>query len=189
MFKRISTTAGLAGLIVCLQAGTATAQQGDIELGIDLNLFTYTSVSSLDTLEFENVTSVSVPMPRFRVGYFLGDAFELEGSLLLDYVKVSGDDSEMDFIGTLAGLYHFGSDPYATRFFVGALGLFESYDPGAAASVSRFGLGGMVGAKLPISGNAAVRLEVDYVYRFEKSDDFLPATSDISLLAGFSFFL
>jgi len=183
----VKRTCGILAALTLLVTTGAWAQQGAVELGIDASVV-FSMQSDLDGFEAPNVTSVNVPEPRFRVGYFASDNVEIEGSVLFNYTKFEESDGITAF--DLAGgiNYHFGVDPQASRFYLTAFGVWSMFDPGEGDSLSQFGLGGGVGVKVPLTNQLAFRAEADYVYGFESADDGIPASSNIAGFFGFSFF-
>src|SRR5688500_4852625 len=119
-----------AGLAVAANAPMAQAQRGQprpIELGIDAAL-------AYDDGDNISRTSFTIPVPRFRVGFFMSDGISLEPFFSLQYARTEfeSDAFEQSVSVTQYDLglglrFHFASDrtrsqPYL-RPFVGISGL------------------------------------------------------------------
>ena len=153
----------------------SAAQEGRVELGMDAGLIV--SINS----DVDNTTSVSVPLQRLRVGFFLSDAISLEPTLALNILSGGGETATTIEAGGSI-LYHLRTDPTESRLYVrGGAGL--SYADIGDFSASQFGISGGVGIKTagdPIS----LRFEGVIGYNFE-NDDFVSSVP-IGVLAGVS---
>ena len=169
-----------------------TGAKRPIELGVDAAL----AYQSGDRVK---ATTLSIPISRFRAGFFLSDAVSFEPSVLLNYSHatfenpVTGDEStssgtsyDFDF----GFLFHFSADRTQgqtyIRPFVGLRGFSGETDSGASVSGSQgsFGLG--VGVKKPLVSRLAGRLELGFAHATD--DDDFPASNQIFLAFGLSFF-
>lgn len=179
----------IAGTIVPGSLGAQdTGPQRPIELGMDAAL----SYESRDNLK---VTALTLPVTRFRVGFFLSDALSLEPAVAFRYTRVTienpitGDDrtdSGTSYALSLGLLYHFRQDraqsqPYL-RPFVGFNGF-----SGDGNSGSQISLGGAFGMKIPLADRFGSRIEVGYTHRLENEPDFQSA-NELFLGFGLSFF-
>ena len=190
---RSVTLALAAGLAVAASTSVAQAQRGQprpIELGIDAAL-------AYEDRENSSLTSFSVPVPRLRVGFFVGDAVSLEPFFSLQYNRVEIDELDESFSATqydlgLGILFHFATDrtrsqPYV-RPFVGISGI--SADDGGEDdddSASQPVVGAGFGLKLPSSSRLGTRLEVGFARRFEDEPAF-QSSNQLFLSFGLSFF-
>jgi hypothetical protein len=175
--------------------GTAVAQARPIELGMDA-AFAY------DDGDDASVTSLTIPVPRLRVGFFIGDAVSLEPFFSLRYTRVNvdspvlGDETQSftEYDLGLGMLFHFASDrtrsqPYLRPFF-GIRGFssdddddFEEDDLSGTQPV----IGAAFGLKLPSTSRFGTRLEAGFARRFEDEPS-LEESNQIFLSFGLSFF-
>ncbi len=180
----LSVGAIVPGSLDAQDSGT----QRPIELGMDAAL----SYESRDNL---NVTALTLPVTRFRAGFFLSDALSLEPGVALRYNRVTienpitGDDrteSGTSYALSLGLLYHFRQDrtqsqPYL-RPFLGISGF-----TGDGNSGSQISLGGAFGMKIPLADRLGSRIEVGYTHRLENEPEF-QSGNEFFLGFGLSFF-
>lgn len=167
-----------------LTSQPAMAQaSGDIEIGGDAGL-----TISIFPDDIPNETSVSLPVQRVRVGFWLSDQMSVEPGIGFNWFDE--DDfsfTTLRFDGSI--LYHFGrvgaARPYLRG--TGAFDWIRFSDDVDSESFTQFGAGGGVGAKLPITGNLSFRLDGG-VTRFFENDDFFASTA-INALVGLSVFV
>ena len=186
----LALAAGLAFAATATPVEAQRSQPRPIELGIDAAL-------AYEDLDEVSRTSFSVPIPRFRVGFFIGDAISLEPFFSLQYNRLEVEDLDESFSATqydlgLAMLFHFAADrtrsqPYV-RPFIGISGLSTDdggEDDDTSASQPQVGLG--LGLKLPSSNRLGTRIEVGFARRFE-DEPALEASTQLYLSFGLSFF-
>ncbi len=159
------------------------AQERTVELGIDAGL----SVISADG---NSVTTLNVPVPAFRVGFFVSDRLSLEPSLLLAYATTS-NVSSTSYNLIFGALYHLSTDRTRPQLFlrplIGYGGSRVSGTSGLADNTNGSALVGIgIGAKVPKGDRFALRFGADYERRFE--DDPSPAFNRFAATVGFSFF-
>jgi hypothetical protein len=168
-----------------------TGAKRPIELGVDAAL----AYQSGDRVK---VTTLSIPVTRFRAGFFLTDAVSFEPSIALHYTHAtrentatgnettsSGTDYDFDF----GLLFHFSTDRTQSqtfiRPFVGLRGFSGDSDFGSSsASQGVFGLA--LGVKKPLVSRLAGRFEVGFAHATD--DDNLPSSNQVFLSFGLSFF-
>ena len=190
------TNLALAAIIVIPHALSAqgASPRRPIELGVDAAL-AYESRDAVDGI------SLTVPVPRLRVGFFLTDAISLEPSFQFNYARVtiennitgderttSGSNYELDF----GLLYHFSTDRTQRQVYVrpliGINGFSSSDDDDdddTSSSQVVFGVG--LGIKLPSTNRLATRLEGGFVHQSE-DDPFFPSSNRLYASFGISFF-
>lgn len=176
-------------------AGAAHAQARPVEIGLDAAL-------ALEDADAADVTSLSVPVPRFRIGIFTGQAISLEPYFSLQYTRaeiespVLGDRtaSFMQYDLGLGLLFHFAADrsrsqPYL-RPFVGIRGFsadddddFDDEDNDATQPV----VGLALGLKIPSTTRFGSRLEAGFARRFE-DEPTIESSNQLFLSFGLSFF-
>lgn len=185
-------------VVALLLAGTARAQQGVTEIGFDMAL-AYETESEIFSLSvpFGGTAGAAVgPQGGLRVGFFLGDALSLEPSVNFQLISYGGGDfSDGETTTVLASsvklLYHFGTNPDASRLYVAAGPTFTWVD--IDESSTQFGLTGEFGVKLPIADRIGARLAAGYMHGFESgdffSDNYFGERNVIYGTAGLSVFL
>jgi hypothetical protein len=175
-----------------LLAGTARAQQGVTEIGFDMALAyeTESEIFSVSVPFGGTFGTLVGPQGGVRVGFFLSDALALEPTVSFQLVSESGGDFGDGETSTALGsavklVYHFRTDPAASRFFVAGGPTFTWVDLGDSST--QFGLAGELGVKLPIADRIGARLAAGYMHGFE-NDDF-GSRNVIYGTAGLSVFL
>lgn len=173
-------------------AGTARAQQGVTEIGFDMAL-AYETESEIFSLSvpFGGTAGAAVgPQGGLRVGFFLGDAISLEPSVNFQLISSDGETTTV-LASSVKLLYHFGTDPDVSRFYVAAGPTFTWVD--IDESSTQFGLTGEFGVKLPIADRIGARLAAGYMHGFESgdffSDNYFGERNVIYGTAGLSVFL
>jgi hypothetical protein len=159
-----------------IAGSTGQAQEPRLmELGID--------AGATFGLDDPRVTVISIPAQHFRIGFLLGDRISLEPAFALNSIRVSGETTTAWNV-ELGVLWHTAdvrSGVYL-RPFVSVMGISHE-----GQSDTRSAIGAGVGYKIPvIDRRVAWRLEANYGYAFKTDND--PATSQIGLRAGLSFF-
>jgi hypothetical protein len=177
MMKRLVV---LSALAIAVAAHAASAQRssqrsGPIELGIDGGVsFLFASPT---------VTSVSLPVQDFRLGYFLNDKAEIEPRLSINSVHANGGGvTTYGFeVGLLLSQHgdRVGNGLYL-RPFAGVTGV--SVTGGGSNNSGNAGAG--VGVKLPFEDRRlATRMEANYTRQFGNG-----GMNEIGVLIGLSFF-
>jgi hypothetical protein len=192
-----TTIAALAAAFAlpALALAQDTAQKKPIELGIDAAI-------ARESEDGRKVTSLVLPISRFRVGFFLTDAVSLEPSVSFSYYHISRDIDIPGFDGTSSGfnydldvglLYHFRTDrtkaqPYV-RPFLGLRGFSadnESPNSDFPDSGTQVSFGAGLGYKIPLANRVGTRLEVGYSHAGENEPVF-SKSNRIFLSIGLSF--
>jgi hypothetical protein len=173
-FPRVVLT---VGVLAFFSSAAAEAQQGSVEFGIDAGV-----VASIND-NVDNLTSICVPCQRLRIGFFVSDAISFEPAVALNVVT-GGGETLTTFSGTASLLYHFTTDPDASRAYFRVGGGVDVVDFGGG-SLTQAGVGGGIGIKGP-AGGIAIRAEAIAGYNFETDD--LVSSIDLGVLLGISFF-
>jgi hypothetical protein len=158
-----------------------------IELGVD---------AALQTDDQTDVTTLSVPLQRVRVGFFLSPRLSFEPTLAFE--RGSGDGASGSALAAGAGvLVHLAGAPTGrartTSLFVRPFaGLtrasFDLDDPDfdlGSESVTQASAGVGLGLKFPVMDRLAWRVEGTFQRNFETDD--LPAANVLGLTVGLSF--
>ncbi len=176
-------SAPLALLLSAALPALASAQARPIELGVDalsLGVDIFSASGQSTTL-----TTVSVPVQTFRAGFFVGDQVSVEPRISFDYLKIEDVDAVTVVTLSLGALYHFTPERQRSQVYLRPVGSIFFADVGdQSASQVFLGLG--LGVKLPILGQLAARLELEYAHGFD-NDDFANVNS-LAAVFGFSFF-
>ena len=176
-------SAPLALLLSAALPVAASAQERPIELGVDalsLDVNFFSSNGETTTL-----TTVSVPVTTFRAGFFVSDQVSVEPRISFDYLKVEDVDAVTVVTLSLGALYHFTPERQRSQVYLRPVGSIFFADVGDQ-SVSQAFLGLGLGVKLPMLGQLAARLELEYTHGFD-NDDFANVNS-LAAVFGFSFF-
>ncbi len=177
-------TATLALLLGAALPPLASAQGRPIELGIDALSFGV-DIVSIPFGDTRTLTTLTGPVKTFRAGFFVSDRASIEPRIDFDYIKPEGGDAITNVGLSLGGLYHFTPGRELSQIYVRPVGSIRFIDAGFA-SASQVSLGVGLGAKLPMLGQLAGRVEFQYDHGFE-NDDFNSVNSFAAVL-GFSFF-
>ena len=164
-----------AALTILTLSASASAQRSTSanpspEIGMDAGIgFRLTDPS---------FTTVAIPVPAIRMGFFVSPALSIEPTLGLTSVS-GGGISGTDYAIGVGALYHFSPSRAANQFYVRPFVNINgsSGDLGSGSSVA-FGVGG--GLKIPLRDRIASRFEAN----FQHSD----GADAIGLLAGLSFY-
>jgi hypothetical protein len=177
--RRLLSLAALS--ILTLSASASAQRSGSManpspEIGMDAGIgFRLTDPST---------TTIAIPVPAIRMGFFLSPVLSIEPSLGL--VSFSGGGfSGTDYTVGVGALYHFSPSRAAKQFYVRPfLGINgSSGDAGSGSSVA-FGVGG--GLKIPLRDRIATRFEANFAHDGGRNGG---GSSDmIGLLAGLSFY-
>lgn len=182
MLNRFKSTL-LALLLSAALPALASAQGRPIELGIDALSLGVDIFSAFG--QSRTVTTFSAPVKMFRVGFFVGDQVSVEPRISFDYVKPEGTDAVTQLTFSLGALYHFTPERQRSQVYLRPVGSIFFVDVGDQ-SASQVFLGVGLGVKLPIFGQLAARLELEYAHGFD-NDDFANVNS-LAAVFGFSFF-
>lgn len=171
----------LALVAVLAMSSSARAQkESPIELGLDA-AFSY-------GMDSPHVTTVSIPIQRLRVGFFVSPTVSIEPAFGLSHSSESGDSFTQFDVGAGA-LFHFNSSrsemqPYV-RPFVDVVHTTVGF-VGGSGGFTATSLGAGVGTKIPIANRFAWRLEAALARTLEH--DNVKAANQLSAFVGFSFF-
>jgi hypothetical protein len=167
--------------ILALSASASAQRSGSManpspEIGMDAGIgFRLTSPS---------ITTVTIPVPAIRMGFFVSPALSIEPSLGLTSISGGGFSGTGYNIG-VGALYHFSPSRAANQFYVRPFLNINgsSGDLGSGSSVA-FGVGG--GLKIPLRDRIATRFEANFAHDGGRNGG---GSSDmIGLLAGLSFY-
>jgi outer membrane protein with beta-barrel domain len=153
--------------------GRSTLENPSPELGVDAGL--------MFTLDDPKVTVFSLPIQGIRAGFFVSPAVEIEPSLRLNSVSVSGGGSETDYGVAVGLLYHFSTSRAANQLYVRPfIGVDGTSGGGQSSSV--FDFGGGFGVKVPVGDRFASRFEANLTHSSQNGI----SQNAIGLLAGLS---
>ena len=176
-----------AAIVPPALAAQGTGAKRPIELGVDAAL----AYESGDRVK---ATTLSIPITRFRAGFFLSDAVSFEPSMALHYrhvtveSQVTGDEttfSGTDYDFDFGLLFHFSTDRTQGQTFIRPfVGLRGTSGDGGSGSQGSFGLA--LGVKKPLVSRLAGRFELGFAHATD--DDDFPASNQLFLAFGLSFF-
>ena len=151
------------------------AQANPIELGIDAALAI--------GLDDPRVTSLVIPIQRFRVGFFTSPTLSWEPWLALSYFSVEdGGDFSTANLG-LGVLFHLTPDRTRTQTYLRPFAGFTRVSAGEGDTDAQLGFG--VGWKFPFANRRlATRIEPFLQHVFSEPE----GTTSVGLLFGLSFF-
>jgi len=187
----LALTLGVSGVVPNTLGAQRAGAKRPIELGVDAAL----AYQSGDRVK---ATTLSIPITRFRAGFFLSDAVSFEPSIALHYThatvenQVTGNEntsSATNYDFDFGLLFHFSTDRTQSqtfvRPFVGLRGFSGDSDFGSSsASQGSFGLA--LGVKKPIVNRLAGRFELGFAHATDDND--LPSSNQVFLSFGLSFF-
>jgi hypothetical protein len=174
----------LVALVVLAAAPAAgSAQAGSIEIGVD------GGIQLLLPEERDNVTTFFAPgnWIRFAFGASSNVGIETE----VGFTHSTSDDNSATGLHLFPSIvYNISPDWGETWFVRGGAGLTFSDVDTAFGDVgsTQFGIGGGVGARLPVTDAFSIRLEGAVEHWFEDDDD-REAFNLLQFLVGFSFFV
>jgi hypothetical protein len=183
---RFALAVGIA--VPHLLAAQEAASRKPIELGFDAAL-------TRESSDQAKQTSLTVPVPRIRVGFFLTDAVSLEPSVRFQYSRSTFEDpftgndvtsSGKSYDADLGLLYHFSTDRTRSQIYVRPFVGIRGFS-GEGDSDSQTSFGGGLGLKLPAADRLGLRLEVGYA-RFAEDVPTFGATDQLFASFGLSFF-
>jgi hypothetical protein len=175
---RAPTIGALAVATLVMTAPLAAHAQATTELGTDASIQTTFGSGT-------NVTTVAFPSASIRAGFYAGPYLSFEPRV--GVLSTSGGGSTATvYAGSLSLLLHTsqaraGIGPYV-RPFVGITG---ATGGGSSASQTEAGVG--VGVTLPLAGELATRLELNYAHAFSSSD--FDSANALGAHIGLSYFL
>jgi hypothetical protein len=174
--------------LVVASAGSAVAQKGVTELGVDMAV-AYETESEIFSIMLPGggtTENLYGPQGAFRLGFFLSDAVSLEPATSLSLLSGDGETIWSWAFATKL-LYHFTADPSVTRVYLAFGGTFTLFDFGEESN-TQFGASLDLGAKLPISDRVGGRIAASYTRAFENDDfntrNILAAIFGISVFLG-----
>jgi hypothetical protein len=178
---------GLAVLALMVVSSTAFAQrrtgaaagQGTLwELGMDAGLSFELGVPA----GAAKTTSLIIPVPSVRAGFFINDEWSLEPSLTYAYSKSEGTPSTSAYALGFAGLYHFQKNRNARQVYLRPFLAIMGFSGGGASSSDQM-IGVGAGLKWPrLNGRVAWRGEANLSRQMDAE------ITSLSLLWGLSFF-
>lgn len=128
-------------------------------------------------------TSLTVPIPSVRAGFFLNEDWSLEPSLTYGYSKTEGNPSTSAYALGFAGLYHFQKSRAARQMYVRPFLAILGFSGGGGGSTSDQALGVGVGLKWPrLNGRIAWRGEANLMRQMDAE------ITSLNLLWGLSVF-
>lgn len=171
-----SLAAGFAVVTVLAAAPAfASAQSNPIELGVDAALAI--------GLDEPRVTTIAIPIQRFRAGFFTSPTRSLEPWLAVNFAAVQGGGSLSTINLGLGVLFHLSPDRTRTQAYMRPFGGFTSFANGASNTQATVGFG--VGFKSPFANRRlATRFEAFLSHVFDDPNDF----TSVGLLFGLSYF-
>ena len=173
----------LVAIAVAALSSPAVAQtKGTMEFGVDGNL----SVG----LDDPNVTTLNIPVQRFRFGYFISPRISIEPYGAFNWTHVDDANSTNLALG-VGGLYHFGDSTAKTRIYARPFTelLHTSIDGNNGGSISSTtgAIGVGVGVNIPLARMFTWRFEGAVTQSFAHGD--VDAQTALSAFFGLSFFL
>jgi hypothetical protein len=153
-------------------------------------------------LSTPKITTISIPVQSFRVGFYINDKISLEPMVSITSVTVGGSSvkttvggvttttaipssTSTDYAGVLGLLWHFHSDPIGAGPYLRPFAGFQG-DHSGGVSDTRAIAGGGVGIKLPFGNHMAGRFEANYTHLFAANGG--GTNNAIGVDAGLSFF-
>lgn len=162
-----------AGLGMLLAAPLTVHAQ--VEVGVDAGLVLNTGFETS-----ENVTQISIPASRARVGFPLGDLVTLE--TLLGFQRVSSDGEAASGLNLLPGInVRLGDSGGYLR---GEVALSRAAFGGE--SETQYGFGGAIGVRMPVDDAVFVRLEGGFDRWLEDQDNLQEAYNELRITLGVS---
>jgi hypothetical protein len=177
---RLATAAVAAFLLAAPLTAQVGRTPGAFEFGVDIGV---------GTDDQSDVTTIAIPVPRLRVGFFASPRLSLEPSVA--FTRVSGDGDSFSTLDADVGLLaHLTGTPQTAalylRPFVGLQRISGDFNGVGSESMTRTRLGGGIGVKLPVLDHRlAWRLEGSFG-RLLESDDTL-ASNQFAFTVGLSF--
>jgi hypothetical protein len=163
----------LAGL--CLLVAAPVAVHAQVEVGVDGGLVFNTGFETSD-----NVTQISIPTGRARVGFPMGELLTLETLLGFQRVSLGGESgSALNLLPGMnvrlgdGGGYLRGEVAVARASFGGE-------------SETQWGFGGAVGVRMQVDDAVFFRLEGGFDRWLEDQDSFQEAYNEIRITVGVS---
>jgi hypothetical protein len=151
-----------------------------IELGFDAAL-TYETTKEL------KATTLTLPVPRVRIGFFVSQVLSLEPAVALQYIRTKVENPLPGTDGIISGtsydaavgaLFHFVTDRARTQPFIRPFAGVRGYNSGGVSnSYAAYGAG--VGAKIPVANRLSTRFELGFE-RIAENDHQLYASFGLS---------
>lgn len=161
------------------RTGAASGQSTLWELGLDAGLQLELGVPT----GASKTTSLTVPIPSVRAGFFLNEEWSLEPSLTYQYVKTEGTPSASFYSLGFAGLYHFQTNRTRRQMYLRPFLAILGFSGGGGGSSSDQALGVGVGLKWPrLNGRIAWRGEANLMRQMDAE------ITSLNLLWGLSVF-
>jgi hypothetical protein len=158
-------------------AGAQTTTANPVELGVD-------AVVQSTIGDSPNITTVSIPEARFRVGFFVSNDLSIEPRVGI--TSISGSGSTFTTYNAEVGLlYHFvKGERVGTGVYVRPFAGFTGMSGSGSDTQGDIGVG--LGTKIPFGDRLATRLEAMYMHAF--SSDNSDGGNAIGASIGLSFF-
>jgi hypothetical protein len=161
--------------LLAIAPAFALAQTNPIELGVDAALAI--------GLDEPRVTTIAIPIQRFRAGFFTSPTRSFEPWLAVNFAAVQGGGTSSTINLGLGVLFHLSPDRTRTQTYMRPFGGFTSFSNGASDTQATVGFG--VGFKNPFANRRlATRLEAFLSHVFNDPNDF----TSVGLLFGLSYF-
>lgn len=171
----------LMGVAISLFTSTATAQSsastGTVtELGADAVI-----AASLGDNRY---TTVAIPSPEFRVGFYVNNDLSIEPRVSI-YSVSGGGSTDTQFTGELGLLYQLvrgarvGVGPYVRPF----AGFAREFGSGSGTQAE---VGAGVGTKIPFGDRMATRFEANFSHL--SASDYSASVNQLALSIGLSYF-
>jgi hypothetical protein len=149
------------------------------ELGADAGLQLEVGVPT----GVDKTTSLVLPLPAIRAGFFVNDEWSLEPSLTYVYDKTEGTPSTSFYALGFAGLYHFQKNRMARQMYVRPFLQLMGFSGAGGGNASDQMIGVGVGLKWPrFNGRLAWRGEANLARQMDAE------VTSFNVLWGLSFF-
>ncbi len=171
-----SLAAGLTAFALLTAAPSLSrAQDNPVELGVDAAIAI--------RLEEPRVTTIAIPIPRFRVGFFTSPTLSLEPTLAVNYVNVEDVGDFSTIVLGFGALFHLSPDRTRTQTHLRPHVGFTTVSNGESDTDAHLGFG--VGFKTPFANRRlATRLEAFLQHVFADPD----GVTSVGAFFGLSFF-
>ena len=171
-----SLPVGMTALtLLALSPDAADGQTYPIELGIDAAVTV--------RLDEPRVTTLTIPIQRFRAGFFTSPTLSIEPSFALNYSRVQGGGSFSSMALTVGALFHLSPDRMRDQVYLRPFVGFTRFSNGASDADPHLGFG--AGIKFPWANRRlATRVEAFLQHVFAEPED----ASFLGVLFGLSFF-
>lgn len=160
---------------LCLLIAPAAAQ-AQLEVGVDAGLTLRTGFEAS-----ENVSQLSIPASRARLGVPVGEMLSIEA--LLGFQRLSSGGESTSVLSFLPGINILLGE--SGGYLRGEVALNRGSSSGGG-SRSQYGFGGAVGVRMPVDDAVFVRLEGGFDRWLEDQDNALEAYNEFRILVGVS---